>query len=103
MRKTIVKAVTWRLVGTIELFVISLWTTGHIGTAGHTAGIAAIASFLTYVVHELVWNGSFRNRPAFETSARTGHDLCGSAETTTLLDDFRRRMAKVFVIPSPEV
>jgi uncharacterized membrane protein len=59
MRKTIAKAVTWRLIGTAEIFAISFWTTGHIATAGHTAGIAAIASFLSYVAHELAWNGSF--------------------------------------------
>jgi uncharacterized membrane protein len=59
MRKTIAKAVTWRLIGTAEIFAISFWMTGHIATAGHTAGIAAIASFLTYIVHELVWNGYF--------------------------------------------
>ncbi|WFU13528.1 DUF2061 domain-containing protein [Bradyrhizobium sp. CB3481] len=59
MRKTIAKAVTWRLIGTAEIFAISFWTTGHITTAGHTAGIAAIASFLSYIVHELAWNGSF--------------------------------------------
>lgn len=59
MRKTIAKAVTWRLIGTAEIFAIAYWTTGHITTAGHTAGIAAIASFLSYIVHELAWNGSF--------------------------------------------
>jgi uncharacterized membrane protein len=65
MRNTIAKAVTWRLIGTAEIFAISFWTTGHIATAGHTAGIAAIASFLTYVVHELAWNGSLsRDRVA---------------------------------------
>jgi uncharacterized membrane protein len=65
MRKTIAKAVTWRLIGTAEIFAISFWTTGHIATAGHTAGIAAIASFLSYVAHELAWNGSFsRDRVA---------------------------------------
>jgi uncharacterized membrane protein len=58
MRKTIAKAVTWRLIGTSEIFAISFWTTGHIETAGHTAVIAALASFLSYIVHELVWNGS---------------------------------------------
>jgi uncharacterized membrane protein len=48
-----------------EIFAISFWTTGHMATAGHTAGIAAIASFLTYVAHELAWSGSFsRNRVA---------------------------------------
>jgi uncharacterized membrane protein len=103
MRKTIAKAVTWRLIGTTELFVISLWTTGHIATAGHTAGIAAIASFLTYVVHELAWNGSFSQERGVETSPRpAGHDLCGSAgeeETTTVLGEGRRRFAKVFAHP----
>lgn len=59
MRKTIAKAVTWRLIGTAEVFAISFWMTGHISTAGRTAGIAAIASFLSYIVHELAWNGSF--------------------------------------------
>ena len=107
MRKTIAKAVTWRLIGTIELFVISLWTTGHIATAGHTAGIAAIASFLTYMVHELAWNGSFSQEKGVQISTRpAGHDLCGPAgeeETTTGLDDCRRRFDKVFVIPSPGV
>jgi uncharacterized membrane protein len=55
LRKTIAKAVTWRLIGTAEIFAISFWTTGHIATAGHTAGIAAITSFIMYVAHELAW------------------------------------------------
>ena len=55
MRKTIAKAVTWRMIGTAEIFAISFWTTGHIVTAGHTAAIAAITSFVMYVVHELAW------------------------------------------------
>ena len=59
MRKAIAKAVTWRLIGTAEIFLISFWTTGHIATASNTAGIAAIASFLSYVAHELAWSGSF--------------------------------------------
>jgi uncharacterized membrane protein len=78
MRKTIVKAVTWRLIGTAEIFAISFWTTGHFTTAGHTAGIAAIASFLTYIAHELAWNGSFSREwgEAVETlPAATRNDL----------------------------
>jgi uncharacterized membrane protein len=56
MRKTIAKAVTWRVIGTAEIFAISFWTTGHLATAGHTAGIAAISSILMYVAHELAWS-----------------------------------------------
>ena len=59
MHKTIAKAVTWRLIGTTEIFAIAFWTTGHVATAGNTAGIAAVASFLSYIAHELAWNGSF--------------------------------------------
>jgi uncharacterized membrane protein len=55
MRKTIAKAVTWRLIGTAEIFAISFWTTGHIATAGSTAGIAAITSIVMYVAHEFAW------------------------------------------------
>ncbi len=68
MRKTIAKAVTWRLIGTAEIFAISFWTTGHIATAGHTAGIAAISSFVMYVAHELAWEVS-RPRHLLEPSA----------------------------------
>lgn len=56
MRKAIAKAVTWRLIGTTEIFAISFWTTGHIATAGHTAGLVAITSVVMYVVHELAWS-----------------------------------------------
>ena len=56
MRKAIAKALTWRVIGTAEIFAISFWTTGHIATAGNTAGIAAVTSVVMYVVHELVWN-----------------------------------------------
>ncbi len=56
MRKAIAKALTWRVIGTAEIFAISFWTTGHIATAGHTAGIAAITSIVMYVVHELAWS-----------------------------------------------
>ncbi len=63
MHKTIAKAVTWRLIGTAEIFAIAFWTTGHVATASNTAGIATGASFISYIAHELAWNGCFsRNR-----------------------------------------
>ena len=105
MRKAIAKAVTWRLIGTVEIFAISFWTTGHIATAGHTAGIAAIASFLTYVAHELAWNGSFsRGRvgewgEAVETLPEADRDRYGSAgeeEASTMLGEGRRSFANAF-------
>ena len=55
MRKAIAKALTWRVIGTAEIFAISFWTTGHLATAGHTAALAAITSILMYVAHERAW------------------------------------------------
>jgi uncharacterized membrane protein len=65
MRKTIAKAVTWRLIGTAEIFAISFWTTGHLVTAGHMAGIAAISSLVMYVAHELAWEAGIRESFSF--------------------------------------
>src|ERR1700758_4573737 len=77
MRKTLAKAVTWRLIGTAESFAISFWTTGHIATAGHTAGIAAITSIIMYVAHELAWGeheagGLGSRRPRVEPGRERG-------------------------------
>lgn len=78
MRRTIAKAVTWRLIGTAEIFAISFWTTGHMTTAGYTAGIAAISSVVMYVAHELAWEP---RRYQAAPSERDAHVDEGSALT----------------------
>lgn len=78
MRRTFAKAVTWRLIGTAEVFAISFWMTGQISTAGHTAIIAAIASFLSYIVHELAWNGCFSRDRVARFAGHVRKTLSGS-------------------------
>lgn len=56
MAKRIGKALTWRLIGTAEVFGIALLTTGHLETAGPIAGLTAISSTILYVFHEYLWN-----------------------------------------------
>jgi uncharacterized membrane protein len=56
MAQAIYKALTWRLVATAEIFVISFLTTGTLKTAGSIAGIVAFTSTALYVVHEKVWH-----------------------------------------------
>src|ERR1051325_9873370 len=77
MRRTFAKAVTWRLIGTAEVFAISLWMTGQIATAGNTAFIAAIASFVSYIVHELAWNGSFSRDRLRQFAGHVAQTLSG--------------------------
>ena len=55
MAKRIAKALTWRLVGTAEVFAVAFITTGHIESAGSIAGITGITSTVLYVVHEKIW------------------------------------------------
>jgi uncharacterized membrane protein len=98
MRKTIAKAVTWRLIGTAEIFAISFWMTGHITTAGHTAGFAAIASFLTYIVHELVWNGSFSRDRVAECGQKIALRIIGLA---TQINDRVTRASSILSLEGP--
>jgi uncharacterized membrane protein len=56
MTKAVCKALTWRIVGTAEVFVISWFTTGTLELAGHIAGFAAVTSTVLYVIHEKVWH-----------------------------------------------
>jgi adenylylsulfate kinase len=53
--RSISKAVSWRIIGTSETFIISWIITGQLGTAGGIAGIQAVASTLLYWFHERIW------------------------------------------------
>ena len=55
MKKRIAKALSWRLIGTIEIFLISYCATGHFGAAGGIAGAQAAISTLLYMAHDKVW------------------------------------------------
>jgi uncharacterized membrane protein len=55
MTKAVCKALTWRIVGTAEVFVISWFTTGTLELAGHIAGFAAVTSTVLYVIHKKLW------------------------------------------------
>ena len=56
MTKAVCKALTWRIVGTAEVFVISWFTTGTLELAGHTAGFAAVTSTVLNVIHKKLWH-----------------------------------------------
>lgn len=53
--RSIVKAVTWRLVGSTDTFLLSLLVTGNAVYAISIASIEAVTKIVLYYLHERVW------------------------------------------------
>ncbi len=54
--RSIVKAITYRILIVISIFVISLLTTGRLDVAASITGITAITGTIIYYLHERVWS-----------------------------------------------
>ena len=55
-RRSIVKAITWRTLGTIDTVVISYVLTGEIKIALSIGGIDIFTKMILYFFHERIWN-----------------------------------------------
>ncbi|WP_299670312.1 DUF2061 domain-containing protein [uncultured Polaribacter sp.] len=54
--RSIVKAFSWRLVGTLDTLVVSYLLTDEIALATSIASIDFITKLLLYFFHERIWN-----------------------------------------------
>ncbi len=54
--RSFVKAVSWRVTGTIDTFIISYIITGKTVVAGSIAGTELLTKILLYYFHERAWN-----------------------------------------------
>ena len=54
--RSIVKAFSWRIVGTIDTIVISWFITGEIEMALSIGLIEVVTKMLLYFFHERIWN-----------------------------------------------
>jgi len=55
-RRSIVKAITWRTLGTIDTIVIAYVLTGEIKIALSIGGIEIFTKMILYFFHERAWN-----------------------------------------------
>jgi uncharacterized membrane protein len=53
--RSFIKAVSWRVTGSIDTFVISLLVTGKFGLAGTIASVEVITKIALYHFHERAW------------------------------------------------
>lgn len=54
--RSLLKSISWRIVGTLDTIIISYLITGELAFALSIGGIELVTKMILYVVHERVWN-----------------------------------------------
>lgn len=54
--RSLAKAISWRITGTVDTFIISFFVTGEVTLAGAIALTEVITKIFLYWAHERVWN-----------------------------------------------
>lgn len=53
--RSLLKALSWRITGTLDTFVISFVVTGNVSIAGSIAGVELLTKITLYYGHERIW------------------------------------------------
>ncbi|MCG3668569.1 DUF2061 domain-containing protein [Aliarcobacter butzleri] len=67
--RSVVKAVSWRTVGTLDTMIVSYFVTGNLIMAASIGSIEVITKMALYYFHERVWN-----KLSFGKVKETGND-----------------------------
>ncbi len=54
--RSFLKAVTWRITGTVDTFILSFIITGSLKFAGSIAGTEVVTKIFLYYCHERAWS-----------------------------------------------
>ncbi|TWO33407.1 DUF2061 domain-containing protein [Seonamhaeicola sediminis] len=54
--RSVAKALSWRVVGTLDTLVVSYILTGRISLAASIASVDFVTKLILYFFHERVWN-----------------------------------------------
>jgi uncharacterized membrane protein len=55
-RRSVLKAISWRILGTLDTITISYFLTGQIKTALSIGGLEVFTKMILYFFHERIWN-----------------------------------------------
>lgn len=55
-RKSLLKAVSWRVLGTLDTFIISYFVTGSAKIGAGIASIEVLTKMVLYYFHERAWS-----------------------------------------------
>jgi uncharacterized membrane protein len=74
--RSFVKGISWRIIGTIDTFILSYFIIGSLSIASLTAITEVLTKILLYFLHERIWNlfswGRHKNKPAHIRSLAKG-------------------------------
>lgn len=82
--RSLVKAVTWRILGSIDTFVISFFVTGKLTFALSIASVETFTKIALYYFHERAWAVVPWGRPVVAPSASAQVAPAGAAEAPTV-------------------
>lgn len=54
--RSVVKTISWRVLGTIDTIVISYFITGSLAMAASIGSIEVVTKMILYYFHERIWN-----------------------------------------------
>ena len=54
--RSIVKSISWRIVGTLDTIIIAWFVTGEVGLALTIGSIELVTKMVLYFFHERIWN-----------------------------------------------
>jgi uncharacterized membrane protein len=54
-RRSLFKAITWRITGSVDTFLLSWLVTGNVKMAGAISALEIITKIILYYLHERVW------------------------------------------------
>jgi uncharacterized membrane protein len=54
--RSLIKSMSWRIIGTLDTILISYFITGEISFALSIGGIELVTKMMLYVAHERLWN-----------------------------------------------
>ena len=54
--RSLVKSISWRIIGTLDTILISYIITGKLAFALSIGGIELVTKMILYVIHERLWN-----------------------------------------------
>ncbi|WP_111308133.1 DUF2061 domain-containing protein [Confluentibacter sediminis] len=54
--RSVVKSISWRIIGTLDTIIISWLITGHLTLAFQIGSVELVTKMVLYFFHERIWN-----------------------------------------------